>query len=260
MSGDSSKPAVKAASKPLWNPVTAILVVIVIVLLMPIVLQTTMLFVPQIFGVTGKEAAHWLSSSTFANFLYVVCIEAISVGVLAWFLKRRKAPFWTSLGLRRPKWSDAGYTLIGVVAYFALFAIMLSVIQLMTDIDTTKEQALGFDRGISGLNLVLAFCSLVILPPFAEELTFRGFLYGTLRRYNVSIIVPVLVTSLLFGFFHLFGGADGSLLWIAAIDTFTLSLILCVLREKTGGIWACIALHMLKNCFVFVNLFIISAR
>jgi membrane protease YdiL (CAAX protease family) len=260
MSGVSSKPALQEASKPLWSPVTAILIVIIIVVLMPLVLQTALLFVPQLFGVSGKDAAHWLSNSTLANFVYVLCIEVISVGILAWFLKRRRVSFWTSLGIRRPKWSDAGYTILGIVAYFALFAVTLGIVQSITHVDTTKEQALGFEKGIGGFNLLLAFCSLVILPPLAEELTFRGFLYGTLRRYRVSVIVPVLITSLLFGFFHLFGTADGSLLWIAAIDTFTLSLVLCVLRERTGSICACIALHMLKNCFVFINLFIISAR
>ncbi|MEK7153780.1 MAG: CPBP family intramembrane glutamic endopeptidase, partial [Patescibacteria group bacterium] len=123
-----------------------------------------------------------------------------------------------------------------------------------------QEQALGFTRGISGTGLVMAFVSLVILPPLAEEIIFRGFLYGTLRANKVRAGVAILVTSLIFGSLHLFGAAEGGLLWIAFVDTFILSLVLCYFREQNGTIWASVGIHALKNGFVFLNLFIINAH
>ena len=51
------------------------------------------------------------------------------------------------------------------------------------------------------------------------------------------------------------GGSDGPL-YIAAIDTFVLSLFLVGLRERTRGIWAGMVLHASKNFIAFYYLFI----
>jgi len=126
-------------------------------------------------------------------------------------------------------------------------------------IDAQQQQALGFSKSATGIGLVLAFVGLVILPPLAEETMFRGFLYGTFRRHKLPVPWSIVLTSVLFGGLHLFGSEDGGLLWIAFLDTFVLSVVLCYVREKTGSIWASIAIHALKNGFVFVNLFIIHA-
>ncbi|HET8671581.1 MAG TPA: CPBP family intramembrane glutamic endopeptidase, partial [Candidatus Saccharimonadales bacterium] len=85
------------------------------------------------------------------------------------------------------------------------------------------------------------------------------FFYGTLRANKMRKWTAMVVTSILFGVLHLFGAAEGGLLWIAFIDTFVLSLVLCHLREENGTIWASIGVHALKNGFVFANLFIINA-
>ena len=72
-------------------------------------------------------------------------------------------------------------------------------------------------------------------------------MYGKLKKF-VPIWVAILVTSALFGSIH---GA-----WNLAIDTFALSIVLCLLRESTGNIWASILLHMAKNGIAFYILFI----
>jgi membrane protease YdiL (CAAX protease family) len=55
------------------------------------------------------------------------------------------------------------------------------------------------------------------------------------------------------------GGAAGPL-WIGAVDTFTLSLVLVSLREITGNLWAGISLHAAKNGIAFILLFVIAGR
>jgi len=90
----------------------------------------------------------------------------------------------------------------------------------------------------------------VIVAPVAEEIIFRGYLYGKLKKF-VPIWVAIVVTSLIFGAIH---GA-----WNLAIDTFALSLILCLMREFTGNIWSSILLHMVKNGIAFYILFINSS-
>ena len=65
-----------------------------------------------------------------------------------------------------------------------------------------------------------------------------------------------LVTSVIFGALHTLTGKDG-LLWIAAIDTFALSLVLCYLREKTGNLYASMGVHAIKNGIAFLALFVL---
>ncbi len=86
----------------------------------------------------------------------------------------------------------------------------------------------------------------------------RGFLYGSLKKQWPKIYA-VLCTSALFAIAHLQFGSGAPLLWVAAIDTFILSLVLIYLRDKTGSLAASIMLHMLKNSLAFVALFLLHA-
>lgn len=87
----------------------------------------------------------------------------------------------------------------------------------------------------------------------------RGFLYTTLKK-ALKPIWAVLLTSALFAAAHLSEGGSSGLLWIGALDTFVLSLVLIYLREKTGGLWASITLHAIKNGIAFVTLFLLHGR
>lgn len=237
-----------------------IIMVVVGFLVVPLCMQLLLGLVPQLVLGWGVEHTNVWLKTPVATFLYVLLSEMVTVGILAAFIARRKVPFARIIPLGRPGLRDAGYAISGILTYFALFILVLVVVQQIVPLDQNQEQALGFDHGVTGAGLALAFISLVILPPLAEEMLFRGFVYGTLRGQGASFLVATLSTSVVFGFLHLFGGKSGELLWIAMIDTFVLSLVLCYVREKTGKLWASIAVHALKNGFVFLNLFILGAR
>jgi membrane protease YdiL (CAAX protease family) len=87
----------------------------------------------------------------------------------------------------------------------------------------------------------------------------RGFLYSTLKK-ALPTAGAVILTSLLFAGAHLPEGGAAGPLYIAALDTFVLSLILIYLREKTGSLWASITLHACKNGVAFLALFVFHAR
>ncbi len=107
--------------------------------------------------------------------------------------------------------------------------------------------------------LILTFISLVILPPLAEEIMVRGFLYSSLKK-AMPVAWAVIATSAIFAAAHLPEGGAAGPLYIAALDTFVLSLVLIYLREKTGSLWSSITLHMIKNGVAFVALFILHVR
>ena len=225
-----------------------------------VIAQTIVSFIPSILGWNNYQAAQWVANAPLANFIYVLLAESLIIGLVVWFIRFKKSTMQEAISLRRPKWLDGKAAILGFLCYIVIYAAVLIVVGELVPINTSQEQAVGFAHTVRGVGLIMAFISLVILPPIVEESVFRGFLYGTLRRRNVSFLWSTIAVSAVFGSMHLFGGSGGSLIWVAFLDTFVLSLALCYLREKTGSIWASMGVHALKNAIVFVNLFIISSR
>lgn len=153
------------------------------------------------------------------------------------------------LGLQRlPQWMDLVWAPAGMVAYLILTTIVMTIAtQLLTFVDYNQAQETGFAQIASQPEYILAFLSLVVIAPVAEEILFRGYLFGKLRKY-VSLWLAIFITSLLFAIVHF--------QWNVGIDVFVLSVVLCLLRVYTGSLWPAILLHMLKNGVAFYFLFI----
>ncbi len=238
-----------------WSAKRAILVTICIYLLT----QFGAIIILSLYAVarhwSSTEANQWLDASTMAQFAFIVLVEAGTLGLLYLFIKRYKTSF-RDLGFIKPKWIDLAYALTGFAVYFPLYVVARGLAHVLVGIDIDQKQQLGFQNSSGGM-LVPIFIGLVILAPIAEEVLVRGFLYGSLKKHWPKIYA-VLFTSLLFAAAHLEFGSGAPLLWVAAIDTFILSLVLIYLRDKTGGLAASIMLHMLKNSLAFVALFLIK--
>lgn len=250
-------PQTSSAKLP-WNPWWAVLFVIVVYFLSQLIGQLAVSLYPQLQHWSPTQTEQWLSSSLWAQFFYVCIAEAFTVWALWFFLNyftQRKVN-WQAIGLRRPRWSDPLAGLAMLVPYFITYIAVFNVCQkLFPHLDVNQTQQLGFDN-VAGVGpLIVTFISLVILPPFVEELLVRGFLYTTLRGY-IPKLLAALVASAIFASGHLQFGSGAPLLWIAFIDTFILSLFLIFLREKTKGLYASMTLHALKNFIAFMSLFI----
>ena len=153
------------------------------------------------------------------------------------------------LGLvRRIQLRDAGYAVLGYGGYFFLTLAFVGIVQVIwREFPYDQVQQVGFDGLSIPLHYVLAFIALVIIAPVAEELLFRGYFYGMIRKH-IGFISSTLITSLIFALVHF--------QWNVGVDVFALSLVLCYLREHTGALWASIGLHMIKNAIAFSLLFL----
>lgn len=212
--------------------------------------------VPLLFGWTVEHTQTWLTTNAWAQFLFIVAVESITVWLLWMLLKRRQANFVT-LGVGKLRPSHVGYAVGAFVVYMALYLVILVIsAALVPGLDVEQKQELGFNMAARGKDLLPIFVSLVILPPLVEELVARGFLFGGLRS-TLAFWPATLITSLLFAAAHLGASSEG-LLWVAGIDTFVLSVVLCYLRERTGSLWPCIGLHAIKNGLAFCLLFNIA--
>jgi membrane protease YdiL (CAAX protease family) len=208
-------------------------------------------------GWSQLHITNWLDNSVTGQFALIVLVEALTLLLLWAFLKRRRASF-RDLGLKRPRLTDIGYALAGFAAYFVVYiGVLTAAQQLVPSLNINQDQQLGFNTSTTGPALIYIFISLVLLPPIVEEIMTRGFLYTGLRS-KLPKIIAALITSVIFASAHLQWGSGAPLLWVAALDTFTLSMVLVYLREKTDSLAAPMGVHMIKNGLAFVVLFNIT--
>ncbi len=191
------------------------------------------------------------SESTTGQLLLNAVIYALAVAFVISPLLIRKVGrgkiasllgFQKGVGLSGLVW-----VLPAFVIYFLTTIVVSLLAGLVPGFDVEQAQEVGFDDITTTGGYIMAFVGLVVLPPLFEELLFRGYLFGRLRKY-VGFWVTTIVTSLAFGFVH------GQ--WNVGVDTFVLSIFLCFLREYTGAIWAPMLLHAMKNGLAYFFLFI----
>ena len=247
------------STKPSWNPWGGVIFVLLVFFGSQLLGGLLVSVYPYAKHWSGQQADDWLNNSVNAQFVYIVATGVLVVTALYLFLRRRKLGL-TAIGLRRPRWSDPAYGLAAVVPYFVLYLLTVGVVsRLVPSLNVNQHQQLGFNNVHGGGQLLLTFISLVVLPPIIEEIMVRGFLYSSLKK-AVPVVWAVILTSGIFAAAHLPEGGAAGPLYIAALDTFVLSLVLIYLREKTGGLWASMTLHAIKNGVAFAALFAFHLR
>ena len=207
-------------------------------------------------GYSEQQISDLVQNSVIWQFWFVLAVEAVTLLILFWFMKLRHIKL-SEIGLGRiPKWSDLGNGVITFGLYFiALLAVMGIISKLIPSINIEQQQQIGFESASGFSSLALVFISLVVLPPIVEEITVRGFLFSGLNK-KLGVVASALIASLLFAAAHLQLGSGEPQLWVAAIDTFLLSIVLIVLRVRTGALWAGMLVHALKNGIAFAYLFV----
>jgi uncharacterized protein len=240
-----------------WNPLLAIIFMVVVFYLSQILAGVIVSLYPVGKGWSSDQTFDWLGESVAGQFTFVLIAELLAIGAIYWFLRRYKSS-WQTIGLKKPRWRDLGLGLAAVPIYYIIYILTVIVVgALVPSLNIDQEQQIGFENVHGLLQLTMTFISLAVLPPLAEEIMVRGFLYSSLKK-ALPVGGAVIATSAIFAAAHLPEGGDGGLLWIAALDTFVLSLVLIYLREKTGSLWASITLHAVKNSVAFLVLFVFS--
>lgn len=153
------------------------------------------------------------------------------------------------IGLRGlPTWTDMLLAPVAFIAFMVLSTFLLMALQAIApDVNWEEAQNVGFNGIYTQFDYILAFVCLVVLAPICEEIIFRGWLYGKMRR-RMSAVPAILLVSLLFGIVH------GQ--WNVGVIVFTMSIAMCILRELTGTIYGGLLVHMIKNGIAFYTLFV----
>lgn len=240
-----------------YSPIQTVAFAIVIFFLAQFMASIILVGVGTLYGeLSGRDVISELfkEGGVTGQFVYVLIVDALLVRLLYEVMRRRAITF-ASIGLNRVKPSHLVHAVLGFLAYLFIYIVSVSVAKaLIPSLDITQEQQIGFDKTTSGLSLIPIFVSLVVLPPLVEEIMTRGFIFTSLRKQGVRFVLAAIITSVLFAAAHLNGAKEG-LLWIAAIDTFILSMVMCYVREKSQSLWPSIGMHAIKNGLAFVLLF-----
>src|SRR5215210_6590797 len=147
-----------------------------------------------------------------------------------------------SFGLRRVAIGPAiGWTALTFVAFWILTAIYIALVGQPDQQELTRDlREEGSVAALIGYGVLLAF-----VAPLAEELFFRGFLFGVLRE-RIGVAWGALATGVVFGLVHVAG---------SPIETvgvlIILGVLLCLLFVRTGSLLPCIALHAINNAISF---------
>lgn len=205
-------------------------------------LFATLVAVAVIAGVGGIDPEDDSAGLTVAATLVQGIFFVGAAYVLARSVARPRA--W-HFGLRRaPFWPTVGWSALGMLAFYALGAIYVTLVD--PDVEQDVTDSLGAGDGTVGL--IAAGLMVIMVAPVVEELFFRGFFYRALRtRYSVAL--AAVVGGLVFGIIHYdFEGVDGLLL---VPPLAALGAIFCLVYERTGTLYAVIGMHAFNNTVAF---------
>src|SRR4051812_19384871 len=195
-----------------WGPTAAIIISVLAFVAGFLLAGIIAYAIADTLGKNSVESKDWLSSVT-GQFIFVIIAEGLLIGTIAVFLKHRKTNLKAVGFYRPPNLWDVILAIFGFVIYFILLIAASVAAKSIFHVDVDQKQELGFDSVITNGQMILTFISLVVLPPVAEEILFRGFLYTGLRK-KLPYIYTAIFVSLIFASLHLLESSSG-LLWIA---------------------------------------------
>ena len=202
-------------------------------------------------GAAGAAASMGINDEAYARLAAGVAGNMVQVAIALLALQVVTQCNGTTQAAKPPRAIGAGvlaFLLVAPVVAGVSIAInaMLVALGFPKAPETSHETLRILIERHDTLLSVLTLAHVALLVPIAEEALWRGLLQPSLRRAGLGGFEAVLATATLFALIHWsVVPAEGRAAGLAML--FTLALALGILRERTGGIIAPIALHALFN-------------
>lgn len=161
-----------------------------------------------------------------------------------WVVAGRDAPRerLAAIGMHRiPPATWASSTLAGFGAAVGAGLILLSLPQGESAMTELLDPSAG----------ILRVTAVALIAPWAEEMLFRGVLYGAIERVRGSL-AAVLVSTLVFSLMHFAQHAGNLGPWL--VVSFT-GLVLSLVRWRTGSVLASTVAHLAYNGLLVLPVF-----
>ena len=144
-----------------------------------------------------------------------------------------KSGFGESLGFHKIKISSVLMIVLFTFLCMPFVTVLNSISMFFVENAVYAMQDNILEMGFPAMLLLMG-----IYGPFCEEFVFRGVIYRGYKKSG-SVFWAILLSALLFGLMHLN--------FNQALYAFALGILLALLVEATGSLWASVICHMVFN-------------
>lgn len=145
------------------------------------------------------------------------------------------------------------YGIVGYAALVPLLVLLLVIIAVIINLTKYVPQRQPVvelflkEKGAAFLTYSSLFAA--IIGPIIEELFFRGFLYGALKK-RIGIFWSMMATAILFATLHAH--------LVGFLPIMALGIFLAYIYEKTGTLVSSITVHMIHNLSMVFLVFLVK--
>ena len=145
-----------------------------------------------------------------------------------------------------------GFHRIRISTFFMIFLFTVLITPLVTVLNAlsmffTDNAVAAMQGDILGVSFPVMWLLIGVYGPFCEEFVFRGEIYGGYKKSG-GVVGAILLSSLAFGLMHMN--------FNQAIYAFVIGILLSMLVEATGSLWASVFCHMIFNSFSVCMMFL----
>ena len=202
----------------------------------------TNIFIPFITPPAALERA--VEMPSLIVIIAGVISQMIPVGIAMLFLATRMNVL-ELFGLKNVRWKKVFLTaFIGLLIIYAFIIAVSSIVEpLLKSLFGERENQVAVQMllkaksGDPALLAAMVFLTCVVAP-VCEEIVFRGYLYGVLKRFSCPFFAAIF-SGIIFAVIH------GSLWALAPL--IVVGIGLAVIYEISGSLWACILTHSAFN-------------
>jgi membrane protease YdiL (CAAX protease family) len=171
-----------------------------------------------------------------------IAFQFISAGIVMFFVSNRIRPTeW--LGLKWRAWPKVFLIAPATVVFMWVLFGGLQALGFMEwveslGVETVQDTVKLLQESSDPLVLGLMGFAAVVAAPLCEEIVFRGYLYPVAKKFSGPWVAGICSAMV-------FAAAHGSL--AALLPLFIFGCVLVFIYEKTGSIWAPVAVHFCFN-------------
>jgi uncharacterized protein len=172
-----------------------------------------------------------------AQSLLGLTLMAVAIGVATRWSFKPLGDVLRRLGLRSFRPSAIGWMFLAMFAYYLVAGLFATYVL------EPEQEDIGETLGVGDETLLVSILAVVLiagLAPIAEEIFFRGFLFGGLRK-RFPLWPAAILAGVIFGAIHAPTGVT------AVIPLAALGVAFCWLYEKTGSLWPSVIGHAINN-------------
>ena len=200
-------------------------------------------FIYKIFPVSNNRNMEMVLNTALINI--------VGIWVVCYFVKKKYGQSLSTVGITAKNiFPNICYAIYGYVALLPVLAtIMLVTFFVIKWIGYSPPvqpvvEILMKEKETSVLWVSIIFAG--VFGPVAEEIFFRGFMYGAIKK-KFGVLWAIMITAIIFSVLHAH--------LVGIIPIFVLGMFLAYIFEKTGSLVAPITVHIAHNIGMVVLAF-----